>query len=143
NGTTERYPKRRPRKEVPVYRVAVAAMFDDRRRLFIQRRPEDGLLGGLWELPGGKIRDGETAHEACLREVMEEVGVAVTIDEQLSVVRHAYSHFKVVITPFTCSVSGPMPIDHKESKWVEREDVGRFAMPMATRKVLRMLRWPN
>ncbi|MBD0393293.1 MAG: NUDIX domain-containing protein, partial [Microcoleus sp. C1-bin4] len=54
--------------------IGVAAIWNDRQQILIDKRRQHGLHGGFWEFPGGKIEPGETI-EACIkREIMEELG---------------------------------------------------------------------
>ncbi len=55
--------------------TAVVGIIERDGRIFLQRRPPEGLLGGLWEFPGGKVRPGEALRAALAREIEEETGV--------------------------------------------------------------------
>jgi A/G-specific adenine glycosylase len=110
--------------------------------MLITRRKTEGLLGGLWEFPGGKIRPEETAEEACQREIAEEVGIRVAVVSHLAHVRHAYTHFKIRMDVFRCRyVSGRVrlsgPVDHR---WIEPEELDRYPFPGANRKFIHLLR---
>ena len=61
-------------------------------RVLIGRRGAGVPLAGLWEFPGGKVREGETAEEAAARECLEETGLAVHIAGTLAEVVHPYEH---------------------------------------------------
>lgn len=74
----DEYPKRVKSKPIPKYQIAVGVVRKNNRYLITQRNPE-GLLGGLWEFPGGKVREQEGAEKACVREIMEEVNLRVEI----------------------------------------------------------------
>ncbi len=139
NGTTDRYPVVRSRSKPPLVDVAVALIADDDGRLLIQQRPEDGLLGGLWEFPGGKLEEGEDPQQACLREVREELGAVVQVEDELPVVRHAYSHFKVRIFPFICRIVSGGPATASGRVWVRRDQLDDYALPRANRKILEAL----
>jgi len=111
-------------------------------RVLITRRPAQGLLGGLWEFPGGKLRTGETPSAACLREIKEEVNLDVTIEEPLAQVRHAYSHFRIHMHVFRCRFTAGRvrlngPTDHR---WVRIADIDRFAFPGANHKFIPLLK---
>ncbi|MAV89704.1 MAG: hypothetical protein CBE24_08310 [bacterium TMED264] len=58
------------KKPIPHYNVAVGIIYKGS-KLLITKRKEDGLLGGLWEFPGGKIEKNETAKKAIQREIKE------------------------------------------------------------------------
>jgi len=90
-GLTESLPVRKGRKRTPHYQV-VAAAIEKRGWFLIGRRPRDGMLGGLWELPGGKVRPGETHATALARELDEELGIEVAVGGRVATVEHAYSH---------------------------------------------------
>ncbi len=135
---TDRLPVRLRKKRPPVRRVAVGAVIRGN-RLLICRRPETGLLGGLWELPGGTIEKGELASGACVREIREEVNLRVEPVCHLASVRHAYTHFTAAIDVFVCRVvSGRVrlrgPTDFawiQPSRWVQYPFPGanRLFMP--------------
>lgn len=134
-------PTRVPKRELPFYAVAVGVIYRDGRILIDQRKP-DGLLGGLWEFPGGKKRSGESLEAALRREVREELAITVRVGRPLAVVDHAYSHFRVRIHAFGCTyVSGtPHCITCADFKWVRPGDLGRYAFPAANKKIIEILR---
>ena len=111
------------------------------RVLITQRKPE-GLLGGLWEFPGGKIGKGETAEFACRREIKEEVGLTILVDAHLTRVRHAYTHFKIILDVFLCDyVDGNVrlngPVDYR---WIKIADIDQFPIPKANLKFISKLK---
>ena len=134
-------PHRSPRKPLPSRTVAVGVIYRDGRILIDKRRPE-GLLGGLWEFPGGKKEPGETLEAALLREVREELAITIRVDRPLAVVDHTYSHFRVRIHAFECTwISGePRCITCAEFKWVRLHNLGRYAFPAANRRIIEILR---
>ncbi|HEY4000066.1 MAG TPA: A/G-specific adenine glycosylase [Candidatus Xenobia bacterium] len=140
-GQPEMYPMRVARRKTPHYPVAVGAIYDGQGRLLIGLRPPKGLLGGLWELPGGKIEAGETAAEALQREAREELGIEIAVGEALPTVFHAYTHFKVTLHPFRCRwVSGePRPIAVDEFRWVQPSELDRYPFPKANKTILERL----
>ncbi len=140
SGRVADFPRKIKRKATPEYRIAVGIVFKNGRVLITRRKPE-GLLGGLWEFPGGKIRKGEMAETACIREIKEEVNLTVGIDSHLSHVRHAYTHFKIRMEVFCCShVSGRVrlngPADHR---WIKLEQLQNYPFPKANHKFLSQL----
>jgi len=129
------YPRRLSGRTVPRYRIAVGVVLKKNRLLITQRKP-DGLLGGLWEFPGGKIKKGESAEAAVRREIKEEVNLTVGAVQRLARVKHAYTHFKVDMDVFICRFeSGRVrlngPVDFR---WVTVAGIERFPLPKANHK---------
>ncbi len=140
---TNLHPKRIKSKKVPTYHIA-AGIVRKNNKLLITRRKLDGLLGGLWEFPGGKLKKGETALDACIREIKEETSLNVTIDSKLTTVHHAYTHFKIKMDVFYCDyINGRVkldgPIDHQ---WIRLNDINSFAFPKANLKFIPLIN-PN
>ena len=133
-------PRRRGKKPVPHHEI-VAAAICKRGRYLLGKRPSEGLLGGLWELPGGKVEPGETHEEALVRELREEVGIDVQVGEPVAKVDHAYSHFKITLHVYRCdhTAGRPRAEFHDELKWVPRAHFDRYAFPAANRKFLHKL----
>jgi len=134
-------PTRVAKKQLPFHTVAVGVIYRSGRILIDKRKPE-GLLGGLWEFPGGKKRRGESLEAALRREVREELAITVRVGRLLAVVDHAYSHFRVRIHAFECAyVSGtPRCLACADFKWVRPGDLGRYAFPAANKKIIETLR---
>ena len=110
SGEPERLPNKRRRGPTPHYDIAAGLVWRGD-KVLIARRPSDGLLGGLWEFPGGKRRPGETLPAACAREVREETGLRVTVGEPFCRIEHAYTHFRITLAP----VPLPVPVGHAET----------------------------
>lgn len=112
------------------------------REVLIARRPEKGLLGGLWEFPGGKLEENETL-EACLRrELREELGVEVQVGQPFGVYRHAYTHFRVTLHAFFCELVGgsdPKPIIASQLLWASIRDLSNYPMGKIDRQIANKL----
>lgn len=134
-------PIRRPRKSIPHYTIAVGVVYRNGLILIDKRQPE-GLLGGLWEFPGGKQEAGESLEEAVRREVREELGIRIRVKRRLTAVDHAYSHFRIRLHAFECTyVSGKVRCHRcAEFKWVRPEDLYRYAFPAANNKIIAALK---
>ena len=135
------YPKRIKRIKTPTHQIAVGVIFKKDRMLITQRKPE-GLLGGLWEFPGGKVKRGEQAEEACLREIKEETNINAKIVRPIAKVKHAYTHFKIVMDVFCCRyVSGRVrrngPVAHR---WIRLEEIEKYPFPKANHKFFSALK---
>ena len=140
-GQPERYPVSAKAAPVPHHTVAVGVVSDAEGRLLVQRRPEDAMLGGLWEFPGGKQEPSETPAEACAREVREELGVEVAVGDEIARVRHAYSHFRITLHAFRCFlVEGtPVSASGEPVRWIRPTELDDYAFPRANRRVIEAL----
>lgn len=122
-------------------RVAAGLVFRQGQLLIAQRR-KDQHLGGYWEFPGGKLEPGESP-EACLkRELMEELGIEVTVKEQLTEVLHAYPEKVVRIGFYRCTWTAhePRPLECAAIAWTRLEGLMSFTFPPADAKILEQIR---
>lgn len=138
---TDLFPRRLEKKKVPTVHIAVGVVRKNG-KVLITRRKLDGLLGGLWEFPGGKVESKEAAEQACIREIREETGIETANLQFLTRVFHAYTHFKIEMDVFFCDyVSGRIvlngPIDHK---WVRVDQLHQFPFPRANLKFMELIR---
>jgi A/G-specific adenine glycosylase len=135
-----RLPRRVRRVRRPHVRGALVVLADGRGRWLVQRRPPRGLLGGLWEFPGGKIEPGELPATAARRELEEETGFRAGPLTPLGVVRHAYSHFSVELHVFEAvPAPGARGRLGRDRRWLAAGALRRLPVPKATEKVVRLL----
>ena len=145
NRKQEALPTRRATRPLPHYDVAAGVIWRDA-EILIAQRPPNGLLGGLWEFPGGKQEPGETLQQCLVREIREELEIEVEVGELLMRVDHAYTHFKITLYAFSCTfVSGdPQATGCTAWKWVLPGDLELYAFPTANRRIIQqLLRSPN
>jgi A/G-specific adenine glycosylase len=140
-GVQESFPARVPKKRLPFHTVVVGIIRREGRILIDKRKP-DGLLGGLWEFPGGKQRRGESRPAALRREVREELALAVRVGGEIAAVDHAYTHFRIRLHAFECAwlAGEPRCVTCTDFKWVRPGDLGRYAFPAANKKIIAILR---
>lgn len=137
---THLLPNKARRGPVPHHHIAAGIVWRQG-RVLIARRPRDGMLGGLWEFPGGKQREGETLAEACEREVREETGLRVRAREHFLSLDHAYSHFKITLHLFHCQPEAgrPRPLGCEEPRFVALGELDAYPFPQANRRALKQL----
>jgi A/G-specific adenine glycosylase len=140
-GTQEVIPQTRRKRAKKI--TAVVAVIKDKGRVLIQRRPPSGLLAGLWEFPGGKIRRGESREEALRREVREEVGAKIRNVRFLSTVRHAYTLFEVTLHAFKCEIGTGYVSARPDLKWVTLSSIRHYPLPAGSVKILDFLAAQN
>jgi len=133
-------PNLEKKRQAPHYTV-VAAVIQENGKVLIARRPAKGLLGGMWEFPGGKQETGETLQECLARGVREELGVRIKVGDKLGVFKHAYTHFSMTLHAFKCNLKAgePQPIKASEIRWVQPENMQEFPMGKVDRLISRQL----
>lgn len=109
----------------------------------VDRRPKTGPFGGLWEFPGGKMRPGETAAQAAVRECAEEVSITVHPIGMLEVVEHDYGAFRVRLHPVLCRYEAGRAAARAEAVdqvcWVDDATLATLQMPAANRSIVAAL----
>ncbi|MEE0235803.1 MAG: (deoxy)nucleoside triphosphate pyrophosphohydrolase [Bacteroidales bacterium] len=85
-----------------------------------------GEFEGMWEFPGGKIEEGETAEFALMREIQEELGIDITIDKFLCTTEYDYPSFHLTMHCYICSIeAGEIVLrEHKSARWLRPEELG-------------------
>ena len=128
----------------PVVLVVAVALIDVDGRVLIAQRPAGKLMAGLWEFPGGKVRDGETPETALIRELDEELGIDVTENclAPFTFASHAYDDFHLLMPLYVCRVwQGQMtPREGQALKWVRPMRLCDYPMPPADVPLIAMLR---
>jgi A/G-specific adenine glycosylase len=139
-GVQRTLPVQTQRPARPHHHVAIGIIWKDS-KLLITQRPQEGLLGGLWEFPGGKQRPDESLEECLRRELKEELDIEVRIKRQLPTVRHEYTHFRVMLHPFECEWKRgrPKALGCIDWAWVKPEELKNYAFPRANHKIFRSL----
>jgi A/G-specific adenine glycosylase len=131
-------PMTETRAPLPHKQIGVAVVWNERGQILIDRRPQSGLLGGLWEFPGGKIEPGEAVEDCIRRELQEELAIDVAVGDRLITINHTYTHFKVTLNVFHCRhVAGePQPIECDEVRWVDVSELEQFPFPKANGQII-------
>ena len=127
----------------PVVLVAAVALLDVDGRVLLAQRPEGKPMAGLWEFPGGKLRDGETPEQALTRELAEELGIDTRESclAPIAFASHPYEDFHLLMPLFVCRVWRGIakPLEGQALAWVRPARLRDYAMPPADRPLVAML----
>ena len=139
-GIATDLPVKPARKRLPHYDVT-AAVIRQNGKILIAQRPLEGMLGGLWEFPGGKQEPGETLEQCLRREICEELGIEIEVGQPIITVKHSYTHFKITLHAFACRlVSGtPRSLNVADWRWVSLAEMDDFPFPRTDKKIIAAL----
>jgi A/G-specific adenine glycosylase len=141
-GIQNDLPIRATRTQRPHRDVTAGVIWDGNGHFLITQRPLDGMLGGLWEFPGGKRRPGEALVECLHREIVEELAIEIQIGDLLCKVEHNFTHFQMTLYAFDCQwLSGrPQRLGCADLRWVTLDELDAFAFPVADQRIISFLR---
>ncbi len=124
-----------PKKRIITDVEVAIALIEKDGFYFIQQRPAKGLFADLWEFPGGKIEESETAKEALYREVKEELNLAVVCARELFAVEQFYTQFRARLHVFECELPS-YPAADRTHKWVSLKNILKYPMPSGSAKIV-------
>ncbi|WP_076782633.1 A/G-specific adenine glycosylase [Balneola sp. EhC07] len=132
---TDIIPYKSKAKKKPHKVIGVGIIEAEDGKLLIALRPEDAMLGGLWEFPGGKQEKGETIQQTVERELLEELDVEVHAFKEFMTLKHTYSHFSITMHAWFCTlISGtPKAKSSQEIRWVKRSELEEYPFPKANK----------
>lgn len=121
--------------------LVTAALIEEEGRVLLARRRPGKHMGGKWELPGGKIEQGETAEQSLARELAEELGIEARVDEYLCSARFDGDGVRLELLVYRVRrVSGePVLHEHEEIRWVRPADLLRYDLADSDRTVVERL----
>ncbi len=130
----------KPKPNQPHYTVTAAIITRGDKILLAQRLP-DGLLGGMWEFPGGKQEPGETLPACLKREICEELGAEIEVGDAFGIYRHAYTHFRITLHAFCCTLANgePRPIEAADLRWVTPPELSDYPMGKIDRQIAQQI----
>jgi len=140
-GDPVRWPVKEAPRPLPFQVIGVGVVLDGAGRVLIDQRLEEGLLGGLWEFPGGKQEPGESIRATIRRELREELAIEAAVGEELITVEHAYSHKRLRFVVHLCRwLSGePQPLASQQVRWVELDALSDYPFPAANARIIAAL----
>ncbi len=136
-----KYPVSIQAKATPEYHIAVGIIYKNSRVLIIQRQTT-GLLGGLWEFPGGRVSQEESAEQVCCRKIKEKLNLDVEVTGLLTRIYHAYTHFKIIMDVFNCRIkSGQISLNGPaDCRWSDAAEIDQYPFHAANHKFIPLLK---
>lgn len=141
-GDPARFPVKDAPASVPFQVIGVGVVLNDSGEVLIDQRLNEGLLGGLWEFPGGKQEPGEAIEATIVRELREELAIEAEVGEELITLEHAYSHKRLRFVVHLCRWTGgePQPLASQQVRWVAPGDLDAYPFPAANARIIEALR---
>lgn len=119
--------------------VMACAIVAHEGRIFIQQRQEEDIWGGLWEFPGGRLKEGETPEAAAVRELFEETELRAVNLRPFRTVVHHYTRYRVTLHSFCCSLPGrsePRLHAANQYRWAAPEELEQYPFPSGHRQLI-------
>jgi mutator protein MutT len=111
----------------------VAAIIRRNGQILITQRPDNVHLARLWEFPGGKVEPGESLESALHREIREELGIEIRVQDEFFTVEHDYPTKSVRLHFFNCTIlqGEVQQLEVADVRWVNREELATYPFPPA------------
>ena len=146
SGLPESFPQRRARAQTPHYDVTTAVLSDATGTLLMGLRPQNGLLGGLWEFISSDFRGEPISVSDMIR---HRTGIQICDDQvqKLGSVKHAFTHFKITRTVWSVTVnlvgdqiaiSKSPASGYAELRWVTPSEIAMLALTRSDQKILEL-----
>jgi len=139
-GTQAQLPLRKPKAGVP-HKLVLAAVIQSGDSVLLARRPEDGMLGNLWEYPGGSVAAATADLPLALQSLFESrFGLVISVGSPLGIFNHAYTHFRITLHAFNAQLHAPDPLILPTGlAWVPVAELSAYPMGKVARLISRDL----
>jgi len=128
-----------------IVHVAVAVIVNKNDEACISLRHKAAHQGGLWEFPGGKIETGETVEQALIREISEELDLAIELSRPLITVTHHYSDKAVClhVRKVLAYEGQAVGVEGQPVKWVPVSQLSSYDFPEANLPIIKAIQLPE
>ena len=142
------FPVRQAKKKRPEHQLVSGIFINGKNEVLVVQRPLNGLLGGLWEFPNQHVNPSADLVQDCKELAVDlfniqEVSLSLTY---LTQIKHAYTHFQVVVDAFFCYLSTDLSLEALEFKnwtnaqWKTIEELDQLALTGITNKLIPILK---
>ena len=145
DGNAEELPIKK-KKPKPKPMRAIAAWIERDGKILVARRPEEGLMAGLWELPGGEIGTKEEGKDRLEEIIQNVIGLAIRDPHSLGHVEHVFTHRKLDLEIFRCRLDKGQRVlrsGYAAHRWVRPKAILELAHAGPTRKAMMLLGWTD
>jgi len=130
-------------KKIPTMTVVAAALLAESGQVLLQQRAPGRQMAGLWEFPGGKVESGETPEGALIRELEEELGIAVAaqalVPACFASAMVGERHMTLLLYLCRRWEGEPQPLDASALRWSTVAEMRDLAMPPADVPLVELL----
>ena len=123
--------------------VVAAALTNESGAILLQKRPDGSQMGGLWEFPGGKVDEGESPETALIRELEEELGITLDVQDLVAetFASEPLGDRNLVLLLYRCGrwTGTPTALFASDLRWVMPKDMESLPMPPADYPLVRKL----
>ncbi|MGE3920155.1 MAG: A/G-specific adenine glycosylase [Gammaproteobacteria bacterium] len=135
NDTTSEYPVKKAKKSLPIKQTQMLLIMNDRKQILLLKRPTSGIWGGLWSLPECEIDLKATTW------CDEKLGLKVKEHSKLSVFKHTFTHFQLIIHPVLLNMSKkhhalPKIMEIADFTWFDPKTDAKLGLPTPVKKIL-------
>jgi 8-oxo-dGTP diphosphatase len=122
--------------------VVTAALIKQGDKVLITQRLKSGHQGLKWEFPGGKVEEGEHPEECLKRELMEELGIEVRVNEIFKVVSHKYADRHILLLCYECTLlKGELSaLECNDFRWVSAQELDKYDFAGADKVIVEKLK---
>lgn len=131
-GLAEALPRKAKKKMPKETKIAALIIRNDHGEIWIEKRPEKGLLAGLWQIPNVEIDDSCRLEDAFL----QKYKIRFQISEPIQTLQHEFSHLIWMITVYETQIEKALLKENEQQRWMKREEIERFAFPVSHQKII-------
>jgi A/G-specific adenine glycosylase len=140
-GTPTAFPRKEKRTKAKAIHGVCGVLKDKESRLLVARRPDNVLLGGLWEFPSGTVEGGLNRENTLRKAWADRMGGEIELGNQRTQVKHVFTHRHLTLDVFDITqLHGELtPRYYTDVRWVRPDDLERMPLSSLLRKVVAAL----
>lgn len=114
------------------------ALIENNGKILLRRRPRGGILPGLWEIPGGERKRGETVR-AALERHLAGAGDRVKLENVVGVIRHSITNRRIRAPVYRCVAAGDASLPARIWRWFPLSSLSRHPLSSLSLKAARLV----